>query len=66
MAIQSIKIVAEPKERHHKTYWNQISELLDRENPPVPARHRLNHPKHRRQTRLLALQRSLSHEITRT
>ena len=31
MATQSIKTVAKPKERHHKTYWNQIPELLDRE-----------------------------------
>lgn len=27
----AIKTVANPKERHHKTYWNQIPELLDRE-----------------------------------
>lgn len=27
----SIKTVASKKERHHKTYWNQIPELLDRE-----------------------------------
>ncbi len=26
-----MKTVATPKERHHKTYWNQIPELLDRE-----------------------------------
>ena len=31
MAIQSIKTVANPKERHHKTYWNHIPELIDRE-----------------------------------
>jgi len=31
MNVTEMKTVAAPKERHHKTYWNQIPELLDRE-----------------------------------
>ena len=31
MNATEIKTVANPKERHHKTYWNHIPELLDRE-----------------------------------